>query len=491
LPPPPLQNVGFYQDVATEAVIQVTSTSGQGGSKPHLVLQGELSLGGHKYTLSPESRHRRQAAPSPAPPSPSTPPAWSSSSSLPESEDDAYELTPQPTKTSIRKDGLLAAPEIKISLSQLIPEKPVLLSLFENLKLSPQSGDNSSAPFKTKPATVSSDNKRAGRGRGRTRVRRQASVIYIDVVAVIDYGAYQRFLGNAASRSEALEAVREYYAFVFNGMDLRYQNIPNVNYQIRIRLTKVIVSETREASSFTENFRVTGTPWDSVNAMSALTSFSDFAIGTGADFLNPYDHSMLFTGYDLSSTSSSGSTLTTTGLAYTSTLCRTDGKSVSVVEDLGGYQSIDTATHELGHSLSAKHDGEENLCRSTDRYIMAGGTYPQTEANALNPWQFSVCSANYFTTFITDELLNSRGRVCLTYPLSTSASIPDVSDRLPGQELSPDGQCIQIYGPSSRLCRGNEFGTDICTAMFCYDPSTEGTCYEQTAARGTTCGDGK
>ncbi|GFS12265.1 A disintegrin and metalloproteinase with thrombospondin motifs 18, partial [Elysia marginata] len=251
------------------------------------------------------------------------------------------------------------------------------------------------------------------------------------------------------------------------------------------------VPNTSAAASFTEEYRVSGSPWDTVDALSALSSFSDFAVGTGADFLNPYDHSMLFTGYDLSSVTETGITLTTTGLAYTSTLCRTDGKSVSVVEDHGGFQSIDTASHELGHSLSAKHDGEENLCRSTDRYIMAGGTFPQTDANLLNPWQFSVCSANYFTTFITDEIRSTRGQYCLNFPLAVSASIPDVSDRLPGQEVSPDQQCAQIYGDSSRLCRGREFGDDICTAMFCFDPATVGTCYEQTAARGTTCGDGK
>ncbi|KAK3744250.1 hypothetical protein RRG08_020510 [Elysia crispata] len=489
-----IKNVGFYQDVATEAVIQVTSTSDPGGSKPHLVLQGELSLGGQKYTLSPGTRHKRDvstASPSSSPQSPSSTLSTLLSSSLPDSDDDDdYELTPYSSKASIRKDGLLAAPEIKISLSELIPEKPVLLSLRKKQKQSSSPSDAKASPFKQKSATFSFV-KKSKNGRGSRRMRRQATVIYIDVVAVIDYGAYQRFLGNSASRSEALEALREYYAFVFNGMDLRYQNIPNVNYQIRVRLIKVIVSETRDASSFTEEFRMFGTPWDSVDALSALTSFSEYAVGTGADFLNPYDHSMLFTGYDLSSTEDTGSTLTTTGLAYTSTLCRTDGTSVSVVEDLGGFQSIDTATHELGHSLSAKHDGEENLCRSTDRYIMAGGTYPQTQTNALNPWKFSVCSVNYFITFIADERRTSRGSICLSYPLSISASIPDVSGRLPGQELSPDEQCVQIYGPSSRLCRGSEFGNDICTAMFCYDPSTEDTCFEQTAARGTTCGDGK
>ena len=38
-----------------------------------------------------------------------------------------------------------------------------------------------------------------------------------------------------------------------------------------------------------------------------------------------------------------------TGFAYIGTTCYTDGRSVSVVEDHGGFQSESTATHELGH----------------------------------------------------------------------------------------------------------------------------------------------
>ena len=111
------------------------------------------------------------------------------------------------------------APEIKISLSELIPEKPVLLSLRKKQKQSSSPSDAKTSPFKQKSATFSFV-KKSKNGRGSRRMRRQATVIYIDVVAVIDYGAYQRFLGNSASRSEALEALREYYAFVFNGVRL-------------------------------------------------------------------------------------------------------------------------------------------------------------------------------------------------------------------------------------------------------------------------------
>ena len=35
------------------------------------------------------------------------------------------------------------------------------------------------------------------------------------------------------------------------------------------------------------------------------------------------------------------------GLAYTGTVCDTNGKAASIVEDLGGFQCIGTAAHEL------------------------------------------------------------------------------------------------------------------------------------------------
>ena len=31
----------------------------------------------------------------------------------------------------------------------------------------------------------------------------------------------------------------------------------------------------------------------------------------------------------------------------------------------------------------------------------------------------------------------------------------------------------------------------VCSSMYCLDPATTNTCYEKTAARGTTCGNQK
>lgn len=47
--------------------------------------------------------------------------------------------------------------------------------------------------------------------------------------------------------------------------------------------------------------------------------------------------------------------------------------------------------------LSAKHDGDGNTCNGTSYFIMASFSEP---VQNQNPWKFSPCSVDYFTTFI-------------------------------------------------------------------------------------------
>ncbi|XP_012942181.1 uncharacterized protein LOC101852348 [Aplysia californica] len=479
------QDLAYYADASKDAVIQVTKLGNMKGGKPHLLLRGDLVIEGHRYSLDQPKRFRRAASHQESS-------STSSTSSSPSSDDvnEIYDVKLERLVLAEPHDFLDAPPELKKIVQEKIQpeEQQPLLSFFNQAtlkKIPPSLKMNGKITNrKDSPIPPSTSGK---------RYRRQANTYYVDVVAVVDYAIYKRFLDDADNREEALEDIREYYAFMFTGVDLRYQSITSMTSNIRVRLTKVVVTETTQASSFTEQYRLADDKWDEVDATLALSAFREFASGKGGEFLFPYDHATVFTGYDLTSTTGTTSTNSTTGLAYTSTLCRTDGYSVSVVEDLGGFQAVDTAAHELGHSLSARHDGDDNPCRSSDRYIMAGGSYPETNATRLNPWLFSSCSINYFNNFIQMQMRSSQGRTCLTQPLSVSASIPNVQDRLPGQEISPDDQCRMIYGSASRLCRGTEFGTvsDICTSMYCYDPSTTGTCYEHTAARGTSCGNGK
>lgn len=47
--------------------------------------------------------------------------------------------------------------------------------------------------------------------------------------------------------------------------------------------------------------------------------------------------------------------------------------------------------------LSSEHDGDGNTCNRTSYFIMAPSSAP---VQNQNPWKFSQCSVDYFTTFI-------------------------------------------------------------------------------------------
>ncbi|KAH9488704.1 hypothetical protein Btru_059737 [Bulinus truncatus] len=456
------KNIGYYQDPSHEAVIQITRTNDLGESKAQLKMEGMLHVSGSKHSLLPEDHSRLKR----------------SAETTNNSSDDVnlYVLQTVPQNPSTGHDYLEPPPEIKVSIPMSNYQNPSFTTTPEMESTTPSSAITS----------FSLNNQRR-----RRRRRREATQIVIDVVAIIDNGAYQRFLAAAGSRAKAISDIQEYYAFIFNGVDLRYQGIRLSNYLMNVKLRQIFISENVASSPFTEPFRKADKPWDEVDARSALDALKNFLV---SQRMLDADHYMLMTGYDLTSVvEGTVTTNSTTGLAFTGTLCRTDGTSISVVEDLGGFQSIDTAAHELGHSLNARHDGDKNNCSSTDRYIMAGGSSRETTSNRLNPWLFSPCSISAFTTFIQTTLQSSHGVQCLMDSLITTSSVPDVSARNPGEEYTPDQQCRMIYGNTSRMCRGIEFGnaSSICTSMFCFDPNTDLTCFEHTAARGTSCGNEK
>uniref|UniRef100_A0A2C9M111 Peptidase M12B domain-containing protein n=1 Tax=Biomphalaria glabrata TaxID=6526 RepID=A0A2C9M111_BIOGL len=89
------------------------------------------------------------------------------------------------------------------------------------------------------------------------------------------------------------------------------------------------------------------------------------------------------------------------GLAWIKTICSTNGQSSSAIEEMGDYSSIITAAHELGHSLSAQHDGYLNFCSFEDRYLMASSDSYPTQLTRQHPWRFSYCTVNYIVSYLT------------------------------------------------------------------------------------------
>uniref|UniRef100_A0A2C9LF85 Peptidase M12B domain-containing protein n=1 Tax=Biomphalaria glabrata TaxID=6526 RepID=A0A2C9LF85_BIOGL len=191
--------------------------------------------------------------------------------------------------------------------------------------------------------TVQYTSRRSNDSRTLDRRRRQSvSTYYIDITAFVEFSNYKLFLDQASNDEvTALKKVQEYYAFIFTGMDLVYQNFEASNIRLRIKLTKIIIFKN------TMSFQLTymSTDISRVDTDAVLTSLKTFlASSSGRDLSFPYDHAMLFVGADLWK-----SNIDILGLAWLDTICLTDGYSSSVIEDYGYYSSYLTAAHELGH----------------------------------------------------------------------------------------------------------------------------------------------
>ncbi|XP_055887541.1 uncharacterized protein LOC106076033 isoform X2 [Biomphalaria glabrata] len=314
---------------------------------------------------------------------------------------------------------------------------------------------------------------------------------YVDVVALIDRLRFEWFLEQAKKDyHSAIRNIREHYAMVFSGIDMLYKGINHPDYTIHIRLCKVFILQKPSAANFIDKYA----SGDKLDADQALEALEKFFQGAGNPIVGIYDHVMLFTGYDLFRFGSSGKKIYTyAGIAYQETVCRDDGTSCSIIEDLTG-PDIRVIAHELGHGLSADHDGENNSCSDSDRYIMNANTFgKQTPETKYNLWRFSSCSVNSFTTFLTKTVRNRRGYNCLAYAVEASDDIPDVSNKLLGQLIKPNQQCQLNFGKASYYCKGAENTRieDICHSMYCRDPLKSGDCKLMEAYTGTSCGDGK
>ncbi|CAL1545371.1 unnamed protein product [Lymnaea stagnalis] len=300
---------------------------------------------------------------------------------------------------------------------------------------------------------------------------------YIDVMAVVDYSVYIKFLTEAGSNKTAAEEnIREYYAFIFDGVDQRYQSI-TTDYTIRVFLGYVMVLNIVELSPFATNDSI------DVDPEEAMLTFKGWISQFKYSYIT-YDHFMLFTAIKIKDKETNPYSL---GISYQSSICEGDNRSVSIIHEKNDYESIHLAAHELGHSLSAEHDGEGNNCSSTERYIMSAGYHQETTMNQA--WYFSTCSLKKFNLYIRALLSNyGGGRQCLTESIPRDSKIPDVSGRLLGHEIQPDLQCQLLFGPSTGYRRNiTNKGSIMCKEMQCYD-ATSKKITKRPALDGTICG---
>lgn len=265
-------------------------------------------------------------------------------------------------------------------------------------------------------------------------------------------------------------------------MDVRYQNLPGATYKIKIVYAGLLISTTQFDSRWTEDRKSASNP-PTVPADGVLDAFSAW-INLQKAVLPAHDHAMLITRYDLAKDSATG----TTGYATLSAMCTTS--SQSIVEERFNFISHTVAAHEIGHSLGAIHDGDQNRCDGSARYIMASSSSAQTGAIAHHPWEFSACTTNEFKTYI--QSLFSNCMLIKNSALDANALSSYLTPYI-GQSYTIDQQCEKLGGTGSHFCVGHYDGNfeSICTGIWCSSPVDSNLCTLYIPGEGTTCGNKK
>ncbi|CAG2232536.1 unnamed protein product [Mytilus edulis] len=309
----------------------------------------------------------------------------------------------------------------------------------------------------------------------------------VGLLVLVDDVIYRRFYSmskgytHSQKETDAKALIRQYYAHVVNAMDIRYRNIRHPVYEIRIVVSGYLIDDNQVVNIWNDpaEAAVEDAMYRAIEWRKMMTSE-----------LPPHDHLMIFTGRDLYTKVSRDYSVT--GFASLDSVCRQD--SVSIIEDKGGFDCIITATHELGHSLGARHDGDRNICTPQNKYIMTSiGGGDVTKQTRLNPFRFSECSKSYFLDRL--QTLSNQGLNCLSvrksyYDPREFAGLTSVAT---GQLFSPNKQCQMKLGDDSFYGWGGNLGLfkDVCTHMACKSNKSSTSYNLYNAARGTSCGNKK
>ncbi|KAF0296377.1 A disintegrin and metalloproteinase with thrombospondin motifs 8 [Amphibalanus amphitrite] len=311
-------------------------------------------------------------------------------------------------------------------------------------------------------------------GARRRRRRSAPSVIYPEVLIIIDYDGF-------LLHDQDNNKIKKYFTSFMNGVDLRYKQLRNP--EIKVNIAGMIISRGADATPYLEQNKVTA---DSIDSAAALTAMGKYLFEERR--LPTYDIAMAITKHDLCRRRNSGKcTKGTAGFAYVGGACvvnkrLTKVNSVAIVEDTGGFSGIIVAAHELGHLLGNVHDGSPppsylggpgaKRCRWEEGFIMSDLRHTE------KGFKWSPCSLEEF-----DHFLNGETATCL---YNAPHERNNLDRHLPGKLLSLDAQCKRDRGTSA--C----FKDDrVCAQLFCFDQATGYCVSYRPAAEGSPCGVGK
>ncbi|KAL4239098.1 A disintegrin and metalloproteinase with thrombospondin motifs 18 [Mactra antiquata] len=300
----------------------------------------------------------------------------------------------------------------------------------------------------------------------------------VELLVVVDYSMYRKYYrDNLFDETKTIEEIHKYIKILISIVNERYQTINDNTFSIHIQICDILIARNAHEPFLFEYLVRRG---NNVNASRALNRFHKWLRYNKTKL--KYDHAIILTRYILRK-----ETRPLEGLAYVGTMCDTNkGKSASIVQDLGDFQSAGVIAHELGHSLNVSHDGEGSSinCPSSRNNVMAPSNSHDAKVSA-NVFHFSQCSVHALKTFIKSP----EARCLMNAPKEIFPH--DIINDPPGRIYNADTQCELVFGTGSKFCAGGQNRSQICSKLWCTVPGEIKTCYTNNrllALPGTPCG---
>ncbi|XP_076458261.1 uncharacterized protein LOC143291989 isoform X2 [Babylonia areolata] len=301
----------------------------------------------------------------------------------------------------------------------------------------------------------------------------------VELMFVLDKRAFDTWYqktevgGSEQTRHRAtVTRVVDFLSSVVVGMNNLYESASAYGLRLDVRLKKVHILQ----EDIWESKELRPGSKDQISSMHGLDLFYAW-LWRHRFSLERSDHAMLVTGYNAIDPNFPDKP--TQGVAYKSAVCKYG--SVSMIENTFTYQMIDTAAHELGHSLGCDHDGENNECDHRLGHLMSASTV----INSTHRWSFSPCSVRAIQRNIAE--LNRLHANCLVH--TTTDPTPGVEL---GTLLTADDQCRLLSGPDAFFCRDfydtAQSYSKLCVSMWCSASKKSPQCQNHIASDGFVCG---
>ncbi|KAJ8688256.1 hypothetical protein QAD02_024051 [Eretmocerus hayati] len=292
---------------------------------------------------------------------------------------------------------------------------------------------------------------------------------YLELLIVIDNETFRLHGRN-------VQELLKYLAAFWNAVDLRFREFKNPS--IRLNIAGIIVAKQPEAAYYLEQDKIGP---DTIEVEDTLAKFGGYFGKHFPKNLCKYDavvgimnRRFGMHGRDGGFTTSIG------GLAHIGQACRIDDEyNGALVRDLGVFDGLIPAAHEIGHLIGAYHDGDQvqgfkEVCNWDDGFIMS------YEIKNKNHFHWSKCSKMQINTFLRSETASC---------LKNRPVVKALGKPLPGKLINRDDQCAVIGGPYYQAKKGSA----DCVTLECVlkeDPSVDVT-FTYSPPEGVSCGNKK